>query len=377
MTPPFSSTLRLDMIKCRRNITYHSKFEFPVYCIMDIPKPYTGVLRCGLYYVEIMNNYPFRGDEWYSQPIVEYGISNNLIEVENIKLEFIPYNTLKNDYFKEDIDTLLKAFEIEPTLQKTAINSLIGTFGITSRTSARTKFSLDHYEASTWWGEKETKSDVFIKNIQLDNGEILYEGTFTEPVEMEATKYPLYKQILEMEAVELHKLETLIIKKGGVVLDRNTDAIRYSSEKEIIINQFWDDKKTIKKYDTEEPRALENETLPRLQRTKILDYEVFNLEWNTQYDYEGTAEEEATRIINSDSSIHITGRAGTGKTTLVNKVIEELIKQGKKYLSFSPTKKGALLIKGKIDGYSSVGAHMLDLNSESVFSSGSQNLKTR
>lgn len=187
MTPPFSSTLKLDMIKCRRNITYHSKFEFPVYCIMDIPKPYTGVLRCGLYYVEIMNNYPFRGDEWYSQPIVEYGISKNLIKVENIKLGFIPYNTLINDYFKEDIDTLLKAFEFEPTLQKTAINSLIGTFGITSRTSARTKFSLDHYEASTWWGEKETKSDVFIRNIQLDSGEILYEGTFTESVEMEAT----------------------------------------------------------------------------------------------------------------------------------------------------------------------------------------------
>ena len=76
-------------------------------------------------------------------------------------------------------------------------------------------------------------------------------------------------------------ISKICLYKGGVVLDRNTDAIRYSSKKEIIINQFWDDKETIKKYDTEEPRALENETLPRLQRTKILDYEVFNLEWNT------------------------------------------------------------------------------------------------
>lgn len=49
-----------------------------------------------------------------------------------------------------------------------------------------------------------------------------------------------------MEAVELHKLETLIIKKGDIVLDRNTDAIRYSSKKEIIINKFWGDKKIIK-----------------------------------------------------------------------------------------------------------------------------------
>jgi len=34
-----------------------------------------------------------------------------------------------------------------------------------------------------------------------------------------------------MEALELHKLENIIIDNGGKVLDRNTDAIKYASKK--------------------------------------------------------------------------------------------------------------------------------------------------
>ena len=55
-------------------------------------------------------------------------------------------------------------------------------------------------------------------------------------------KYPIYKQILEMEALQLHTLETIIKKKNGIILDRNTDAIRYGREEAIDITQYyWDD----------------------------------------------------------------------------------------------------------------------------------------
>ena len=51
-------------------------------------------------------------------------------------------------------------------------------------------------------------------------------------------------------------------------------------------------------------------------------------------------------IVDSNKSIHIDGRAGTGKTYLVNRVIDELKGRGKKYMCFSPTNKGARLIGG-------------------------------
>jgi hypothetical protein len=78
-----------------------------------------------------------------------------------------------------------------------------------------------------------------------------------------------------------------------------------------------------------------------------MDMSVYELDWNTQYDYYGTADEEACRIIDRNTSIHIDGRAGTGKTYIVKKIMNELKARGKTSLAFSPTNKGARLIGGK------------------------------
>ena len=340
---------KIDMRKCRRNLTYNSKFEFPVYSIMDIPRPFTGTIRCGTYYVESTNTFPLRGNGWYSQPLVEYTLFRNIIQLEDIKMEFIPSTTLPPEYFRKNIDTLLNAFDIDPGMQKLSVNSMIGLFGRTKHTSSRVKFTLCKHEASQWWADdKEAKSDVFIRNIQLDDENMLYQGIFTEPVEIEGLKYPLYKQILEMEAMELHTLERIISNSGARILDRNTDAIRYEYREELNTDgYYWDDEKTVPKYQSEAPRPLEKEILPRMVRPIITDFSAYDLVWNIQTDYEGTAEAEAIKLIDSGTSMHIDGRAGTGKTFLLNSIREKLTKRGLKYAAFSPTNKGARLITGR------------------------------
>ena len=62
-------------------------------------------------------------------------------------------------------------------------------------TSSHIKYSLSSEEAANWYGEKNSVNDVFIKNIELDNGEMMYEGSFEETVELECTKYPINTQI--------------------------------------------------------------------------------------------------------------------------------------------------------------------------------------
>ena len=346
--PSTLPAFKIDMRKCRRNLTYNSKHKFPVYSVMDIPRPFSGTIKCGTFYVESTNSFPLRGSGWYSHPLVEYVLSRNIIQLDDIKYEFLPSNTLPADHFKKPIDLLLDAFSVEPTMQKLSVNSLIGLFGRTKHTATKVKFTLCIQEASEWWADdKESQADVFIRNIGLDNGETLYEGIFTEDVKVDGLKYPLYKQILEMEAIELHSLERLICNGGGVILDRNTDAIRYERRTALLTDgYYWDDAQTVPKYQTEAPKPLANEVLPRMIRPRIADSSVFDLPWNIQNDYEGLAEAEAIKLIDSGSSMHIDGRAGTGKTYLLNRIQAELTKRNIKYATYSPTNKAARLIVG-------------------------------
>ena len=154
--------------------------------------------------------------------------------------------------------------------------------------------------------------------------------------------------ILQMEAMELHKLENMIINNGGKILDLNTDAIRYASKKEIdLFNEYWDDNKTILKYQREEPKPLTTSKLQKFCRKNYVEKDAFELKWNIEYDYETNAEEKAKEIINSKKSIHIDGKAGTGKTYLTNKIIEELKNKNIQYMAFAPTNKASRLIGGQ------------------------------
>ena len=344
LTGPLKNVFRYDLNKCRRNCAYYNQFEYPVYSVMDIPRPFSGKIRCGEYYVETMNTYPFRGNGWYPSPLVQFGLDRDIIDIENIKTESIPSNKLPFDYFQKPIDTLLKAFEGEPDLQKGAINSMIGLLGRTKHSASSTKFSLCEFQASEWWGEDRPKSNVFIRTLKIDEEKSLYQGIFTEEIQVESTKYPLYRHILALEAIELYKLENILIEKGAVILDRKTDAIGYSSDSIIPVSEYWDESKTVPKYKVEYGcKLLDVEVLPRMMRETKIDNTIFELEWNIQKDYiyQRTLEEEVNRIIESNSSIHIDGAAGTGKSFLTNAIIKELNTRGYEYWSNKDKNKDA------------------------------------
>ena len=74
------------------------------------------------------------------------------------------------------------------------------------------------------------------------------------------TERPLYDQIVQQEAMELHRLQTLVEAKGGVVTDINTDAITcyFADDKfpfDLIddknLDYYWDELKTVPKYKLE------------------------------------------------------------------------------------------------------------------------------
>jgi hypothetical protein len=340
-----AETFKIDMVKCRRNVMYNNTYEYPVYSVMDFPKDFSGEIECGMYYVITESGIPFRGSGWYLQPTIEYGLKHGHIQLTDIKLEFIPSRKISGDYFKKHIDLLLDKFSIEPTIQKLAVNAFIGTMGRTKKTFTKTQFKKCPFEASA----EADDPNVFIKSHKLDNDEIIYEVIHTHEATCDKTEYLIYKMVLELEAIELHTLEKEIEKQGGIPLDRNTDAIRYYSKRPIVITDVW--KNGCSKYQPEEPKPLMVEHLPNMIRKPLPNLQdIFKMNWtiieDEMTDFE-SMKKQAKEIIDRNISINIDGRAGCGKTALVNFIREELTTREINYAGFSPTNKGARLIGGE------------------------------
>jgi hypothetical protein len=336
---------KIDMNKCRKNLLYYSKFEFPVFSVMDSVLPFNpnDSINVGFYYVETKNTFPFRGCGWYSHPLIIVGLRDQIIYRSNIKLKLESSRKLPNDHFQKNIDKLLEAFSSEPNLQKLCINTYIGLMGKTKYEKSKSQFTMCKYEAANLLCDHNT----FILQHSTEKFNI-YQSNQTQSFIMNSTMYPVYAQILQMEAMHLYETEKIVKMSGGIILDRNTDAIRYKEMQEIDITQyFWDDAKTVQKYKWEDPRQLMTEVNPKMERQPVEGLvEMFVLKWNIEYDYETDALTKATEIIEKKMSLHIDGRAGTGKSYLTNTIIKVLKQKGLTYTAFSPTNKGARIIDG-------------------------------
>jgi 5-methylcytosine-specific restriction protein A len=341
---------KIDINKCRRNILYFSKFEFPVFSVMDTVMPFntTDEIEVGSYYIETKNVFPFRGCGWYSHAAIILGLEENLINRTEIKLKLTASKKLPCDHFKKNIDVLLEAFSCEPNLQKLCINAYVGLMGKSSQETSKTEFTLDKFEAANML----CADNAYIINHDLNESQTLYQSKSKQKLVIDSTMYPVYAQILSMEAFELYFIEKLVGEFGGTPLDRNTDAVRYNinaSLPEIEIEKyFWDDEMTVKKYKWETPKPLITPIRPSLNRSKDDGlHQKFNLFWDVQFDYDGEAIDKAREIVESKKSTQLNGPAGTGKSYLTNKIIEVLKEQKLNFLAFSPTHKGARIISGE------------------------------
>jgi hypothetical protein len=341
---------KIDINKCRRNILYYSKFEFPVFSVMDTVEPFlkTDEIVVGSYYVETENVFPFRGCGWYPHSAVLLGLSENLVSMGDIKFKLVASKKLPCDHFKKNIDVLLEAFDSEPQLQKLCINAYVGLMGKSSQEISSTDFTLDKFEAANML----CSDNVYIINHQLNETQTLYQSNKKQKVVIDSTMYPVYAQVLAMEAFELYFIEKMVCGLGGTVLDRNTDAIRYSIQPSLpeieIEKYFWDDEMTVKKYKWEIPKPLIISVKPSVKRSKVVGLEeTFKIVWNVQYDYTGEAIDKAREIVDSKASTQLNGPAGTGKSYLTNKIIEVLKERKLNFLAYSPTNKGARIIGGE------------------------------
>ena len=340
----------LDINRCRKNALYYSKFDYPLFTVMDEPVPYSGDKKTGLYFVVTDSYIPLRGNGWYSLPMVDYCLRNKIICESDIRYALYSSISIPHDYYNAFIDYAYKSFG---EFAKISINSMIGMFKPKERENW--KSLLISSDASTAFYHYLKKNAAFI-DTRIINGKHyhqVFESFITNKLEAEA---PIYNQVLDLEAIELHKLITIIKDNKGIVLDLNTDAVNCvfphnlpftMDEKNNITGFYYDEEKTQPRYKMEiKLDRLKVQRLPGTKRNDYYDHTINQMNILNDVN-DNNFEPLIKKILDMNESINIDGRAGCGKSTLIKMLMKTIEDSGRSYIGLATTNKAARIINGK------------------------------
>ena len=317
-----------DMAKCRKNIAYYYSSSWCVFTVMDDVVPFDGNIRAGFYFVESKNIFPLRGNGWYSENMINHCLKHNIIVLEDIKYQIIPSLTLPSGYFKDFIDHVYNTFG---DMSKIAINALIGCFYRQKMVQIKARYCKSKEDACLVFNS-DTVYNSSIASYVKECG--LYQIIHETEIKYEETESPLYLQILDEEALEMHKLSLLVPFPCYV----NTDCIFSIKEVDLSMHE-WEE--GVPKYKPcEEKPHPEFESMAKYDRTDIVIPE--SKEWNV-IDDSGDAKLLASKIVELNGCL-INGRAGTGKSYLINEIVKLL---DNNYKCLAPTNKAANIISGQ------------------------------
>ena len=350
------------------NLMKHRKHNWPKFSVMDTPRPFSGTIekeKAGWYYVVTNRTFPFRGSSWYPVLTVCLGLHHKLISLDGIKYEWIPSNTLAKDHFVSYLDRIDQAFADLVTceqqfttvstrgtekkwtfksLQKAVKCSLVGAFAQKERHSEWVKATTSPALASNWSISDGTDQECFVSQPLLHtehkyNG--IYVGQFSRTLAIESSGCIIRAEILEASSRAMFFLEHATKQIGGTPLWRKTDAVGGMGPCIDITTYYWDEEKTVPMLQFEEPAPPKDERKPREVREPLADcifHHYLGYKWVIDSSYDGSSPlEVAKKLVDSKKGFFLNGRAGTGKTTLANTIIDVLEEKDIKYLAFSTT----------------------------------------
>ena len=270
-----------------------------------------------------------------------------LISESDIKYVIISSLEVPANYYNDFIDYLYSNINEA----KLSVNAMIGNFKPKPREQwesiAITRGEDNGNEAFNYYLNNKG-SFIDVRVIDDINYYQIYSTTISTRQETEA---PIYNQILELEAIELHKLKKIIESKGGLCLDFNTDCISCVFKKDKlpddILDYYYDDNREFPKYklDSKETR-LQCGKMEKYTRVQRYSYEY--QKWTITNDIDDNDFKPLVdQILDSKKSINIDGRAGTGKSTLINMLQAEMKIKKISFQCVAPTNKAARVVNGK------------------------------
>ncbi len=357
----------LDINKCRTYLLrYGNKTEWNCFSVLNDPVKFDeelhGEFPRGFYYVESDNLLPLKGNSWICVAALKHCLKYNVIERSQIKYVVLSSLGLASGYFRKYVTDIMDAVK-DPKIWKLMVNSLIGIMGVRKNNSRDFKILKNKEAAAAYIYEKqstgqsitisprvfdEEDEDNFDKKGQMIEPDF-YEVMFNKERLREESHFPIFAQILQQEACELHLIQMLLEKHGGKLVYCNTDnAIAlFDSQKQVDAMYaeadtiFWDDEEKVKKY---KPANSIND-YERTDRINEKKYEHIKPRHYVEKDPgHNDFEKLAKHVLKAGESFEIDAMAGCGKTTLLREIMAELDKRGETWLACTPTHKSAKVL---------------------------------
>ncbi len=356
----------IDINKCRRNILYHSRYNYCVYSSLDEVEPFSGKLKTGYYYLHLYNTpddellfFPLKYNGWYSYPIVKFCLKKKIIKSNHIKYELIPSYTVPHNYFQSFVDFVMEKADANNKeiylIFKKLFNCWIGNLGS----------KIDHKGTICLTKNIDEASYLHLKytdRVFKDTNGIYH--LINQKNNKKLDSYaPIFNQILDIEAIELYKITKIFNKYNTKQLYLNTDQVvvkindieQLPSIKKEFEDELWDsENKNIswkmeeggKKYKT--ASDIKHQTSDLTSQYEDYSFILNKSNWNTIDDpLHDDFKILAQSIIDMNCSININGYPGTGKSVLVKNIIEILKENNVKYMALAPTNVASKIIDGQ------------------------------
>lgn len=351
-TQHLSHIYAMDINKCRRNMLLFNEYDIPLFTVMDQPKPYKNHTCAGLYYVETTQCFPMHGNGWYHYPMIKYCLDLQLISKTDIKYVIESSLVTPNDYFNKFIEYIVDTLRADKA--KLAINSMIGGFAMNKDNEFwQCIRTTEHYlEAFHAYIERE---GCFINIQSFDHGE--YYNVFEKHTSLNIeTEKPIYDFVLQLEAIEMHKLSQIIEKNGGKILEYKTDCVVFHHPSDVfpfeLIDEknvkgfYFDDDEKVPKYKMEKFGGFMScERKPRYIRTD--KFELVKKSFRIEKDVDDNDFTPLVKLVLDDlQSCFISGPGGCGKSFLINQIKEELTSRKLEFNLLTPTNISAIIIGG-------------------------------
>ena len=318
-----------DIKKCYSSILDNPMSSWLKYELYDEVEQYIGGdIEPGLYRVETNDFSLFHGTNWYSHTIILHAKQEGIDFI--IKEQLIPQkqNIYNTDYFKTFIDYLIVEIGYDTkqkqNLVKNILNAITGLLGRNLNTHFDTNLTTDINEVWNGIGTDMNKiNKLFLKSIEY-NEKTLHIWGIRKDNELLTNNLPNYIQILDQSNIKIYELQKRL---GGELIFRKTDCVICYKN-----NRSFEDTDGSRKnwgtYKMETKHSLLGYDY-EYKMNKNRNVKEYHYKGFTQYSHDDTIYETSSnykQILDfavEKGGLLICARAGTGKSYLINKWVEE------------------------------------------------------